>query len=256
MKFQKIVTFISCDRYRKKPVMKYLFICLFIIFSSQIFAQETVINDKNAEVRDVASFTGIKVSGGIDIYLSQSNDYSLAVSASDEKYTNDIKTEVKNGILHISYEGCFMHNAGNKKLRAYISFKNLESLEGSGASDFYINGSFSLNNLLVKLSGASDIKGNVMITNLSLDLSGASTVKINGAVQNLRLTASGASDIKNYDLKVENCVAKISGASDVRITVTNSIQASASGASTLFYHGDPAKRDVASSGASSISQKD
>lgn len=237
--------------------MKYLFIFLFTIICTKVFSQETVINDKNAEVRTVTSFSGIKVSGGIDVYLSQGNDYSLAVSASDEKYTGNIKTEVKDGILVIYYDnGNFVHNSGDKKLRAYISFKNLESLEASGACDFFINGSLNANSLLVKLSGASDIRGAVTITNLSLELTGASSVKINGTAQNLKLQASGASDVKNYDLKVENCVAKLSGASDVRITVANSITASASGASTLFYHGSPDKKDVASSGASSISQKD
>jgi len=236
--------------------MKYIFIFLFIIISSRGFSQETVINDANAAVRNVTPFSSIKVSGGIDVYLSQGEDYSLAVSASEEKYRDNIKTEVKNGVLVISYNNDhFGRNYGDKKLRVYISFKTLESLEGSGASDFIINGTLVANSMLVKLSGASDIKGAVKITNLSLELSGASTVTINGTAQNLKLDGSGASDIKNYDLRVENCVAKLSGASDVRLTITNSISAHASGASTLYYEGNPDKKDVATSGASSVSQK-
>lgn len=227
-----------------------------IISCFSAFSQETVINDANAAVRNVSSFSGIKVSGGIDVYLSQSDNYSLAVSASEDKYRDNIITEVRNGVLIISYNNDhFGRNYGDKKLRAYISFKTLESLEGSGASDIIINGSLNSNSLLVRLSGASDIKGNVKITNLSLELSGASTVTISGETENLKLVASGASDIKNYDLKVENCVAKLSGASDVRLTISNSISASASGASTLYYQGNPDKREVATSGASSISQK-
>ena len=226
------------------------------MISSGVFSQETVINDANAAVRNVTAFSSIKVSGDIDVYLSQGEDYSLAVSASEEKYRDNIKTEVKNGVLVISYKNDhFSRNYGNKNLRAYISFKALESLEGSGASGFIINGTLAANTMLVKLSGASDIKGAVKITNLSLDLSGASTATINGAAQNLKVEGSGASDVKNYDLKVENCVAKLSGASDVRLTVTNSISAHASGASTLYYEGNPDKKDVATSGASSVSQK-
>jgi hypothetical protein len=235
--------------------MKYIFIFLFSIISSAVFSQETVINDANAEVRNVTVFSGIKVSGGINVYLSQSDDYSLAVSASDEKYRDNIKTEVKNGILSISYNDHFARNYGDKKLRAYISFKTLESLEGSGASDIIINGTLASNSMRVKLSGASNIKGSVKITNLSVDLNGASTVIVNGTAENLRIDASGASDIKNYDLQVENCVAKLSGASDIRITITNSITATASGASTLYYEGNPDRKDVATSGASSVSQK-
>jgi len=236
--------------------MKYFFLFLFLIISSGVFSQETVINDANAVVRNVTPFSGIKVSGGIDVYLSQGDDYSLAVSASEEKYRDNIKTEVKNEVLVVSYNNDhFGRNYGDKKLRVYVSFKTLESLEGSGASDIIINGTLVANSMLVKLSGASDIKGAVKITNLSLELSGASTVTINGTAQNLKVDGSGASDIKNYDLKVENCVAKLSGASDVRLTITNSISAHASGASTLYYEGNPDKKDVATSGASSVSQK-
>src|SRR5450432_1415068 len=107
--------------------MKYLFIFLITLICSPVFAQQTVINDKNAEVRSVTNFSGIKVSGGIDVYLSQGDSYSLAVSAAEDKYRDNITTEVKNGILNIYYNSDrFSLSSGDKKLRAYISFKTLE----------------------------------------------------------------------------------------------------------------------------------
>ena len=237
--------------------MKSLFIFLLTIICSQVFAQQTVINDKNAAIRSVTTFSGIKVSGGIDVYLSQSDNYSLAVSADEDKYRDNIKTEVNNGILVISYNNDhFGWNSDDKKLRAYISFKTLESLEAAGACDFIITGTLNANTLLVKLSGACDIKGAVKITDLTLNLSGASTVKINGTAQNLKLIASGASDVKNYDLVADNCVASLSGASDVKITVNKFISVKANGASTLHYKGNPDKKDINTSGASSVSQRD
>jgi len=236
--------------------MKYIFILLLSAFSFHSFGQ-VIINDKNVEVRNVTSFSGIKVSGAIDIYLSQSNDYALAVSASEEKFGENIKTEIINGILNISYNGGGPRDFnGEKNLRAYISFKDLESIEASGASAININGILKINDLKLRLSGASDIKGEVAITNLILDISGASTVKINGNVTNLKVEASGASDVKNYDLVADNCIANISGASDIKITVNKSISAKASGASNLYYKGNPERKDVASSGASNISQRD
>ena len=235
--------------------MKSLLVFLFTAFCISASAQN-IINDPNAEVRSVAIFNGIKVSGGIDVWLSQGNDYALAVSAIDDKYRDNIKTEVKNGVLHIWYDSDNLRwNRGDKKLKAYISFKTIESLEASGACDIKINETLNAVNLGLKLSGACDINGVVKIANMSMDLSGASTVKITGHVDNLKLESSGASDMKNYDLVVENCIAKISGASDVKITVNNSISASASGASSMYYRGNPEKRDVATSGASSISQR-
>lgn len=234
--------------------MKSLLILIFSAFSTHLLGQ-TIINDPNVEVRNVGSFSGVKASDGIDIYLSQSDDYALGVSASDKKYIDGIKTEIKNGVLVISYDGSSFKYNNNRKLRAYISFKNIESLEASGACDYVISGTLIANSLRIKLFGASEVKGAINIENLQIDISGASLAKLNGAAQNLKINASGASDAKNYDLSADNCVADLSGASDVTITVNKSLIAKASGASTLYYKGNPEKKDVSSEGASSISQR-
>lgn len=234
--------------------MKSLLILIFSAFSTHLLGQ-TIINDPNVEVRNVDSFSGIKASDGIDIYLSQSDDYALGVSASDKKYIDGIKTEIKNGVLVISYDGSSFKYNNNRKLRAYISFKNIESLEASGACDYVISGTLIANSLRIKLFGASEVKGAINIENLQIDISGASLVKLNGTAQNLKINASGASDAKNYDLSADNCVADLSGASDVTITVNKSLIAKAGGASTLYYKGNPEKKDVSSEGASSISQR-
>ena len=236
--------------------MKFLQVLLFTAFCFTAFGQQNIINDANAEVRSVTAFSGIKVSGGIDVWLSQGDDYALAVSAIDDKFRDNIKTEIRNGVLIIWYDSDNLKwNRGDKKLRAYISFKSLDKLEASGACDLKIDQTLNVESLQLRLSGACDINGAVKVSNMTMDLSGASTVKITGHVDNLKLESSGASDVKNYDLVVENCIAKISGASDVKITVNNSLSASASGASSLNYKGNPEKKDVATSGASSISQR-
>ncbi|MEO8961157.1 MAG: head GIN domain-containing protein [Ginsengibacter sp.] len=231
------------------------FVFFFLIaLTTPSFAQ-TIIHDENAEVRNVPAFSGIKVSGGIDIYLSQSEDYALAVSASDQKFRDGIKTEVNNGILIISYDGGNFRLNANRKLRVYTSFNKLVSLEASGASRLIFSNMFEASSVKMELSDASEIRGTVDISNLVLNISGASTVKVSGNVKNLKLNASGASDVKNYSLIADNCVAELSGASDVRITVNESLSARATGASTLYYKGNPQKSDINSSGASNVSQK-
>ncbi len=73
-----------------------------MIVSAAASAQKTI-NDANAEKRNVSGYHAIEVSGGIDLYLSQ-GDESVAVSASETKYRDRIKTEVKDGVLKIWYE--------------------------------------------------------------------------------------------------------------------------------------------------------
>ena len=216
-------------------------------------AQNTIINDANAEKRNVPGFNGINVSSAIDIYLTQGNEDGIVVSASETKYRDRIKTEVKDGILTIWYDSNGLHWAtGNKKMKAYISFKNINKLSASGASDVIINGTLKASDLDIRLSGASDMKGTLEIGKLTANISGASDMTVNGKVGTLQIDANGASDLKNYDLVVQNCEAQASGASDIKITVEGEVNATASGASDIYIKGNGVIKKMNKSGASTI----
>src|SRR5688572_4781846 len=125
-------------------------------------AQKTTIKDANAEKRNVSGFHAIEVSGGIDLYLSQ-GDEAVAVSASKDEYRAKIVTEVKDGVLKIWFD--WKNNGridwGNHKLKAYVSVKNLDRLEGSGGSDIEINGLIKTTKLDLEISGGSDFDGKI-----------------------------------------------------------------------------------------------
>lgn len=229
---------------------------IFLLTALVSHAQQTIVNDANAEQRTLTgSFTAIKVSGGIDIYLSQSSEEALAVSANEKEYRDNIKTVVENGTLNIYYDSKKGWTKGNKKLKAYVSFKNLERLQSGGASDIQVAGTIKGNALSVDISGASDFKGAVDVATLTMELSGASDAKISGTATNLTIESSGASDFKGYDLVTENCTAKASGASDINITVNKELNVHASGASDIFYKGSCIIKDLHTSGASTVSRK-
>ena len=229
----------------------------FLFFSGT--AQQVVITDANAEARALSgSFNSVKVSGGIDIYLTQGKDEAVAVSAVKEKYLSKIKTEVKNGTLWVYYEeNSGVHvNIGSKEMKVYISFKNLEKIHASGASDVHVLGQIEVSTLALELSGASDFHGAIKTTNLSVDCSGASDATITGSATNSSIEASGASDIKSYELSTDFCNIKASGASKINITVNKELNVRASGASSINYKGEAAIKGISSSGSGSVNKKD
>lgn len=237
--------------------MKNIFLAVFFLLTACVsHAQQTIVNDANAEQRTLTgSFNAIKVSGGIDLYLSQSAEEALAVSATGQEYRDNIKTVIENGTLNIYYDSKKGWTKGDKKLKAYISFKNLERLEASGASDVRVAGAIAVPSLSLDMSGASDFKGAVNVTTLTMQLSGASDAKIEGTAANVTIETSGASDVKGYDLITENCTAKATGASDINITVNKELNVHASGASDIFYKGTCVIRDLHSSGASTVAKR-
>ena len=237
--------------------MKNLFLSIAMILAAGIAsAQKAVINDPNASPRSInGSFNAIDISGGIDLFLSQYESESVAVSATSDKYKENIKTVIENNTLKIYYDGGKTWVSGNKKLKVYVSFKTLEKLKASGACDVQVAGTITASSLIIDMNGASDFKGAVQVNSLAIELSGASDVKISGTATNLSVQSSGASDVKGYELVTDMCTAKASGASDINITVNKELNAHASGASDIFYKGTAVIRDMHSSGASSISKK-
>lgn len=217
-----------------------------------MMAQKQVINDENAVPREVAPFHAIRVTNAIDLFLSQSDEEALAVSAIKPEFRDRIKTVVEDGVLKISYDDDGKWWKGNKKLKVYISFKNIDKLTATGASDVSVTGTFKATNLVISMGGASDFKGAIEAELLDINLSGASDATIRGMVNVLKVDANGASDFRGYDLVVDKCDATASGASDIRVTVNKELNVRASGASGVHYKGDAVIRDLKSSGASSV----
>ncbi len=232
---------------------KLSFLLMSFGMAAGLFAQQ--VNDPNAEVREAKNFHGINLSSAFDVYLSQSNEEAVAVSASETKYREHIKVEVKDGILYVGYDNKGLRwGSGNKKLKAYISFKQIDNLNISGACDVFITGLLKTDDLVINQSGASDLKGKIEVNKLTVDLSGASDMTLNGSSMQLKVEASGASSFKGYELVTDVCNASASGASDIRITVNKELSAHASGASDVWYKGNGVITDIKSSGSSKVSK--
>jgi hypothetical protein len=236
-----------------------LIVAVAVLFTTIGFSQEekNIVYDANVEVRQVQNFNGLEVSGAIDVYISQGNEEAVAVSGGDAEAIDRIKTEVKNGVLHIYFDGKGINwkSWNNNKLKAYVTFKNVEKLMASGACNLIATQTIKVNTLLIDLSGASDFKGAVNVSTLAIDISGAANVKISGSATQAKLQSSGASDIKGYDLTIDYCKAETSGASSIRIRVNKELAAEASGASNVYYKGEAVIKAVSSSGGSTIKRQ-
>ncbi len=257
---------------------KILFVGLVLIGLVSQAQTTDLIHDNHAQLRKVGSFTAIKVSSAIDLYLTQSNACQVAVSASKEEYRDKIITEVDGGTLIIkidNHDGWFnWKNWGDQKAKAYVSVKDLDALTASGASNVRLVNKIESPKLKIKLSGASDLKGDILAGNISVEVSGASDykgqleaknlvidgsgaskVELNGKVDDLSVEVSGASDAKLYNLIAKGAIVHASGASNANVNVSQLLKVQASGASNINYKGDASIKEMSNSGASNIRHK-
>jgi lipopolysaccharide export system protein LptC len=232
----------------KKFHMKKLFLSLVTLITVAAFAQEkTVIADANAQKRTLnASFTGISVSDGVDLYLTQGNEESVAVSASEEKYAERFKTEVENGTLKIYFDNKGLNWAVNdkRKLKAYVSFKTLEKLHASGGADVKIQGGLNAANLDIKFTSGSAFTGKLTAKELTVEQNSGSAINMSGSADKIKIDISSGAVFKGYDLAVEYCDAKASSGGGIRITINKELSAKATSGGGVKYKGDGVIKDI------------
>ena len=231
--------------------MKKFFGLLLMLGLITTAAAQKTIRDANAQKRNVSGFHAIEVSGGIDLYLSQGEE-AVAVSVAKDEYRDKIITEVKNGVLKIwfDWKNNLRIDWTNRKLKAYVSFKNLDAIEASGGSDVDVDGSIRTAKLDLQISGGSDFDGKIESDELKVSASGGSDVKISGRTTRLTIDASGGSDFGSYEFAADICNIEASGGSDVHVTVNKELSANASGGSDVYYKWNGLIRDLKTGGGS------
>src|SRR5688500_7417136 len=109
---------------------KLLSLFSFLFLFGAVMAQK-VVNDPHAEVRQVGSFHSIQIAHAFDVILTQGGEESVAVSAAKPEYLEHIIVKVENGRLKIDYKDNKKWGK-DRKLKAYISVKNIEELRVGG----------------------------------------------------------------------------------------------------------------------------
>lgn len=203
------------------------------------------------ETRDTESFTGIKVSSGIDVYLKQGNSLSVKVEA-DENLQEHIVTEVKNGILNV-YSDVSIRDAEMK--RAYITIREVNSLRTTSAGDIKGESLITAENLELSASSAGSIRLEVRAKNIEVDISSSGDITLTGEATSLDADLSSAGDLNAYELNVKEADISASSAGDADINVSEKLVARASSAGDINYAGNPKYVDAHSSSAGGIHRR-
>jgi len=222
--------------------MKKLFLYFFLLSSVNLIAQSTkVYNDPNAKVRAIAAgFTKISVSSGVELYLTQGNETSLAISVSDAKYEPRFKTEVENGVLKIYYDnkGITWKNDKNAKLKAYLSCNSLEAITGAAGSSVVIADEFSFNNLAISFSSGALFTGKIQARAVTASVSSGAEMKVTGVASSLTVLATSGAVFNAYSLMTEFCRASANSGGSVKVGFQKELTASANSGGEVLYKGN------------------
>ncbi len=145
-----------------------------------------------------------------------------------------------------------LHNYADLKFSAEIGMPEIAEATASGASDITIEDVQPDGDFAVTLSGASTLTATVEAQDVTIVLSGASDILLAGEGDDVSIGGSGASEADLEDFLAHDVDVHMSGASVAYVNLDGDLTGGLSGASSIYYYGEPSSRNVGTSGASQV----
>lgn len=193
----------------------------------------------------ILDFDRLEMGSAFQIEVEQASTFSVHVEG-DRRNLNDLKVFKKGSTLIIEYD-----ENESRRHETYVTIRmpELKSAHFSGASSSVVKGFESEGQLDLFLSGASVGQLDAGYGKLNVVLSGSSSLRLYGLGDAIDADLSGASVLSAFDYPVRLVTMSASGASVGKITVTDELDAVASGASAITYRGNPSVSADASGGS-------
>jgi hypothetical protein len=196
--------------------------------------REAVSSELVTDSRDVQAFNAIDMRGNARLEVVVGPEPSLSI-AGREAYVRRIRTEVRDGTLHISTRARdWLRTDGDPRLVVTVSVPELDSMLLRGGTDVRISG-FD--------GGRTDI-----------NVEGAAHIKATGQLDELTVHLAGASHADLSKLIAKDAKVTVDGIGSVFVHSSESLDATMNGVGAIFYQGDPRKVNTAMNGLGKIAR--
>lgn len=195
--------------------------------------------------REVADFHGINAQQGFEVDITPGPATTVKIEA-DDNLMEDIKVEVKDGILHISIDKNNLHNS---TLIAHVTAPHLDVIRTSSAASVEIKGSFTEDeNVSCTASSGSTIEGEFTSPAISASASSGSRITLSGRTKDFDAQASSGASVSAFNLLSEQTTAQASSGAQAKVHSSVMLKATASSGGSVKYKGNPTTNNSQSSG--------
>lgn len=180
-------------------------------------------------------FNSIKVSAGMNVYLTQSDSQSVVVEA-DENLHELISTRIEDGVLKITSEG---NIRSSKALKVMVQFDNVDQISAHSGSDVYATNTITADYLKLSTDSGADMEVDVITTSLHCSTSSGSDLVVTGKTEDLKAEASSGSDLQASSLMASTCSASASSGADISVNSSKKLIVKANSGGDVNYFGNP-----------------
>ncbi len=236
--------------------MKNILASVLVLCLMSLSAQNSKRIKGNGEIvsdqRETQEYSAISVSGFYEVHLVAGAEGQLTLEG-ESNLLEKIETYVEDDRLVVkSRKGFNLVPSRNKKVFVTIPITHIESAQFSGAGRVTSEKMLTNDQLYIRTSGARHVTLSAEATQLSVKTSGSSKLFIQGTSDKIEVRSSGSSTVSGYQMQTDNAKLTLSGSSDVKLTINESLTSRVSGSGNLRYGGNPDKITNKLSGSGSV----
>ncbi len=203
------------------------------------------------ETRKTRNFDEIKVTRGMNVYISQ-GDFTKVVVKADKNLLDVIETKVEGNTLKVTSTQN-IRNATSKKV--YITIPDISVIKSTAGSNVFSETELKSKSLELSSSAGSNMKLELNINDLDVSANAGSNIRLKGIARNFNGSATSGSNIKAEDLNAKNGIVKVSSGANFWISVKDDFEGHASSGGNIFYYGNPESTDIHKSSGGNIIKK-
>lgn len=207
---------------------------------------------QQSETRKVGTFSGVKASEAVAVYLKKGDKESLRIEVSSGS-PGDVITEVSGSYLKIHMKDMDRgHRGENMDVKVYVTYVSIDKLSASTAGSIFTEEVIKASTLDISATTAGTVEVAIDAGTVETNSSSAADIELTGKAKSLSIEASTAGQIDAYDLESETVHAEASTGGSIKVNVTKELDAHASSGGGIRYRGNPDKSITESSSGGSV----
>lgn len=191
------------------------------------------------QTREISpDFKQLSTASMIDIVIiPEENDGTVKLKG-ESNILEYIKTEVKDGSLHIEFKDNY-NISSHGKLEVSVKSNQIENILSSGSGDIKTDGTLKIPALTIKKTGSGDMDLALDVEKLKINTSGSGDFKLKGKAEDFEIDKTGSGDLYAFDFQVNNADINSTGSGDANLNISQKLKFKSTGSGDVKYKGDP-----------------
>lgn len=238
---------------RKQYQLTVILVLVSILISSCWFLGPSIKGNRTVteQTRQVDEFDQIKVSRGMNVYITQGNPAKVVVIA-DSNLHEIIETKVEGGVLKITAKE-IIRSAKEKKVM--VTVEKLSGVEATSGGNAWSQSPILSENLELEGTSGGNLTMEINARLLKVDCTSGANIRLSGLAKEAEMKVSSGGNIKGEALKADHCNMRASSGGNVSSAVVDQLDASASSGGDIVYYGEPNSTSIKSSSGGNIHRK-